>query len=303
MIQSDPVVALEATRVDADGSKERAEFRGREGERLLAHVNLPASTARGAVVICSPLLGEFMRNYRREVLMARHLAHRGFAVERFHYRYTGNSDGQDEGLSFESMCEDALDAITHIRREVPDGPLFLLGTRWGALIAAAAASAHPGVGLILWEPLFETARFFKEAFRSRLVKDMRDGVEQPSTGKQLEELLRSGESVEVPAHRIQAELFRSSVGRSLEAELGTASRPVLAIQVGPTGSVRSELVHQAERWQEQGLQVDSVAVRGEESWWLVDERWHDEAKRPMTKELIGLTTRWIEEHTPGEDGR
>jgi alpha/beta superfamily hydrolase len=301
MIQSDPLIASGARRVQPDGSTERAEFRGPEGERMLVHTTIPASSPRGALVVCSPLLGECMRNYRREVLLARLLGSHGFAVVRFHYRFTGNSDGGEESLSFDSMREDALDCVEHLQGEAPGIPLFLLGTRWGALIAASAAAAHPGADLVLWEPLLEAHRFFREAFRSRLVKDMRDGVEHPATGQQLESSLHGGEPVEVPAHRIHPELHRSSSGRSLTGELGDARRSILAIQVGPTGSVRTELSGEVDRWRAGGLEVQVSAVRGEESWWLVDERWDDEAKRPMTREVMSITTNWMEERL--ENGR
>lgn len=296
MMITDPA-APAARWVDHEGTVERAELLGAEGERMLTFLHMPAAKPRGAVVICSPLLGEFMRNYRREVLLARRLAQRGFAVERFHYRFTGNSDGDDEHLSFESMRADALESIEHIRNEVPDGPLFLVGTRWGALIAAAAAADRPEAGLVLWEPLLDASRFFREGFRSRLVKAVHDGAEA-TTGKELEDRLRAGETVEVPAHRVHPAFYLSSVDRVLGRELGTELRDVLAIQVGATGSVRPDLARQAEMWRDAGLAVDVAAIRGEESWWLVDERWHDEAKRPMTSELISETTRWMEGRAP-----
>lgn len=284
--------------VDHERVAERAEFRGPEGEHILSFLHLPATTPRGAVVICSPLLGEFMRNYRREVLLARKLAQQGFAVERFQYRFTGNSDGDEEHLSFESMREDALGSIEHIRSEAPEGPLFLVGTRWGALIAAAAAAARPDAGLVLWEPLLDASRFFREAFRSRLVKAVRDGVEEPTTGKELEDRLRAGETVEVPAHRIHPAFYVSSVDRALGGELGTGPRDVLAIQVGPTGSVRPDLARQAETWRAAGLRIDLAAVRGEESWWLGEDRVHDGGKGSITGELISLTRRWLEDRAP-----
>lgn len=297
-VHSTPLVAPGATRTAPDGSTERAELRGREGERMLILLGVPASPPRGAVVVCSPLLGEFARNYRREVVLARQLVRRGFAVLRFHYRFTGNSDGEDELLSFESMREDALSAVEHLRAEVPDGPLFLLGTRWGALVAASAAAANPDAGVVLWEPLLDASRFFKEAFRSRLVKAVRDGESSPPTGAQLEEQLQAGTSVEVPAHRIHPAFYRSCAGRTIGEELGAAPRDVLVVQVGPTGAVRPELARQVERWQAAGIRVEATALRGEESWWLVEERWHDEAKRPMTRELVSLTAGWMEDRSP-----
>jgi alpha/beta superfamily hydrolase len=306
-IRSDSLVEPGATFTAPDGSTELAELQGPEGERMLVHVHMPPAGRytgpRGAVVICSPLLGEFMRNYRREVLIARRLAEAGFAVERFHYRFSGNSDGPDEELTFDSMRQDALGAVADIRERAPDGPLFLLGARFGALVAGSAAAEHPEAGLVVWEPMLDAGRYFREAFRSRLVKDRSDGEAAPTTSQELLDKLRSGQPVEVPGYRIFPALHRTAVDRTLETELGSAPRPVLAVQVGPTGTVRAELERLGERWRSAGMRVDVTAVRGEESWWLVDERWHDEAQRPMTKELLALTASWVDERTTEDETR
>jgi hypothetical protein len=144
--------------------------------------------------------------------------------------------------------------------------------------------------------MLDASRFFKEAFRSRLVKDMRDGVEDPPTGKRLEEQLRAGIPVEVPSHWICPTLYESAAGLSVTSELGSARRSILVIQVGPTGSVRSDLVTEVRRWQEAGKDVETAGVRGEEEWWLVHDQYYDEGNRPLTQEIFSITERWIETH-------
>jgi hypothetical protein len=200
------------------------------------------------------------------------------------------------------MRQDALDCVQHVRDVAPGCPMFLFGTRWGALIAASAASTEDGAGLVVWEPFLQASRFFKEAFRNRLVKDMRDGVETPQTSKQLEDQLRAGVPVEVPAHRIQPMLFESSLGRSLSGELGTSRRPILAVQVGPTGEVRHDLAVEVDTWRDAGLDVETAAVRDEEAWWLIRDEWLDEGERPTTRELVGVTRGWLEAHTTEVSG-
>jgi alpha/beta superfamily hydrolase len=301
-VRVDPAAPSLATSVAPDGSTERAEFRGSPGRRVFTYVHLPASAPRGAVIICSPLHGEFARNYRREVLLARALADRGLAALRFHYRFTGNSDGDGADLTFESMREDTLDGIEHVRSEAPAGPLFIVGTRWGALIAASAAERHPEAAVILWEPLLEASKFFKDAFRSRLVREIRRGIDAPTSGRELEERLRAGEAVDVVAHRLEAGLFGSSLGRSLERELGAAPRRMLVVQVGPTGSVRPDLGRLVSRWREGGLRVDAEGLRGDETWWLVEERYVDETARTLTGELIDLTSSWVVGNSGGPEG-
>lgn len=297
-VANDPETTTAATRDAGDGAIERAEFRGRPGHRVFTFLHLPAPPVRGAVVICPPLLGEFARNYRREVLLARRLMDLGFPVLRFHYRCTGNSDGDAADLTFDSMVEDTLASIEQLRGEAPGGPLFLLGTRWSALVAASAASRHAAAALVLWEPLLDAAAFYKDAFRSLLVRQLRSGAQQPPTRKELEDRLRAGEPVDAVAYRLEPALYGSSIERSLAGELGSDPRRVLVVQVGPTGTVRPELVRRVERWRELGLEVDAQAARGDESWWLVDENFDDESKRAVTRELVRVTADWISGHAP-----
>lgn len=296
----DGTAELSATSVAEDGSTERAEFHGAPGQRIFTYVHRPAAPPRGAVLICSPLHGEFVRNYRREVLLARILAQLGLAVLRFHYRFTGNSDGDDADLTFESMRDDALVAIERLRSEAPSVPLFLVGTRWSALIAASAAREHPDASVILWEPLLESARFFKDAFRRQLVRDLRLGLDAPTSGRELEQRLRSGEAVDVVAHRLGSAFYRSSVDRSLETELGAAPRRVLVVQVGPTGDVRPDLGRLVTRWTDAGVRVDAEARRGDQTSWLSEDRFsEEEIAQALTGELIDLTAGWISERAEG----
>ena len=290
--RTDQSFANPAIRVDG-GVTERIEFRGPDGARMFTARYLPAARPRGAILICPALHGEFMRNYRREVLLARRLAHLGFAVERFHYRYTGNSDGDDAELTYGSMTEDAIGCVEHLKGETGVRDVFLLGTRWGALIAASAAARYPGAGLALWAPLVDASGFFKDAFRSRLVRERKDAVAPPVSREDLEARLRDGEAVEGVAHSLEARLFQTSAERSLETELGSSPRAVLLLSIGPTDTLRPDLAALAERWRGAGLDVEAQVVRGEEAWWLINDRWHNESTRPLTRQLIKETARWM----------
>jgi pimeloyl-ACP methyl ester carboxylesterase len=292
-VRSEPAAERSATSVAPDGSIERAEFRGRLGEQVFSYLHMPASSPRGAVLVCSPLHGEFVANYRREVLLARALAAAGQAVLRFHYRCSGNSDGDGRDLTFDSMREDALAGIERLRADLPGSPVTVVGTRWGSLIAASAASLHPEASLVLWEPLATASRFFADAFMSRRVREVRRGVDRPSADQELQDRLVAGESVDVVAHRLEPALYRSSVDRTLEAELGSATRRVFAAQIGPTGSVRPDLAKLVKRWREAGLHVEAVGLKGEETWWLVEERYDNPSDKPVSLELIEITTSWI----------
>ncbi|MDP8959415.1 MAG: alpha/beta hydrolase, partial [Actinomycetota bacterium] len=134
-------------RLAGSGGWEEAWWFGPDGQRLFGFLHLPEGRPRAGIVVCSPLHAEFLRNYRREVLVARALAARGFAVQRFHYRGTGSSDGQASEATYETMRQDALLAAGHVLERSGATRLGFLGTRWGALVAAAGAAGFPGAPL------------------------------------------------------------------------------------------------------------------------------------------------------------
>jgi alpha/beta superfamily hydrolase len=298
-IRSDRDDTLVAERVAANGTIERIQFRGSSGERMFSCSYLPASSPRGAVLICPSVHGEFTRNYRRDVLLARRLASDGFAVERFHYRGTGNSDGEGREVTFDTMREDALGSLEHVSASCGKEVGFLIGTRWGALVAASVASSHPGLGLVLWDPFVDTSAFFRHAFRARLIQELKSGVERPPTGEELTRRLRMGESVDVVGHMLDVGLYESSLGRTLEGELGLGPRSILLLQIGPLTDVKPDLVRLTDRCKAAGLHVDVEIVRGKETWWLVDDRWEDEAGSSMTMKLLETTAAWIAAHSAG----
>src|SRR5688500_12781422 len=125
-----PVAGQEkAVRIDAaERFREEIEFLGTE-ERLFSCRHVSLEHPRAGLLICSPISADFMANYQREVLLARMLAKRGFAVQRFHYRGTGNSDGDPAEVTFGRLCEDAVQAKDELARATGVSTIALLGTR------------------------------------------------------------------------------------------------------------------------------------------------------------------------------
>jgi hypothetical protein len=146
---------------------------------------------------------------------------------------------------------------------------------------------------VLWEPLLDASRFFRDAFRTKLVNDRKSGVEQPETGEILGARLQGGESVDLIGHTIHAALYQSSVGRTLEGELGETPRSMLIVQIATSTSLRPDLASRVEAWRAAGFAVDVEPVEGAETWWLVDERWTDEGRQALTGRLVDLTSGWV----------
>ena len=229
------------------GTREIVEFFGSRSEKLFGCRYIPGRAAIGALVICSSIHAEHLNSYRTEVLLGRAVAARGIAVERFQYRGHGHSDGESADATFETMVEDALDAVERIVATTGTSKLAFLGTRWGALIAAAAAYRYPGVPLALWDPVTTTDQFFKDAFRAKRIHELRQGIEASSSEELLAQLRTQG-LVDVFGYPIDRATYDSSVGRTLAGELGESERPVFIGQIGPGKDPRGHYRRVMEGW-------------------------------------------------------
>ncbi len=105
----------------------------------------------GTAVVCHPhpQHGGTMHNKVAHTL-ARAFVRSGFAVLRFNFRGTEDSEGEyDEGVG---ELDDALAAMAWIRDQQPDVPMWLAGFSFGAAIAVRAAVEQPVAGLISVAP-------------------------------------------------------------------------------------------------------------------------------------------------------
>lgn len=206
-----------------DRIEERAGYAGRTPNRLFVMVHAPcAAPATAALVVCPPILADLASDYRRQVLFGRALAARGVSVVRFHYRGWGNSEGDATLTTFETLVDDALAAAS----AAPSARLAFLGTRVGALVAAAAARRHPEAPLILSEPI-DGAAYWREAVRARLIRAMTGSGD--GTGPSAEAELERFGWFDLVGYRVDRALYESLGSRTLAAELGPDPRPVLRL--------------------------------------------------------------------------
>lgn len=120
--------------------------------RLEAILERPADVASsGQVVVCHPhpLHGGTLHNKVAHTL-ARAFLRSGFTALRFNFRGTGDSEGSyDNG---DGELDDALAAMTWLREQQADQPLWLAGFSFGAAIAVKAAATSKVDGLISVAP-------------------------------------------------------------------------------------------------------------------------------------------------------
>ena len=282
----------ETSFTDTSGARQIAGFYGPVGQRTFGAFHLPAHGASGGVLICPALHSDFERAYRMDVLLSRALNAHGYAVHRFHYRGHGNSEGVASEVTFETMREDALSAAERLRRIAQVEPVAFVGTRWGALVAASAASEIDGSPLVLWEPTMVAARYFREASRARAVRDAQHGRTPVSWQTLLDDLHREG-SIDVLGYSIDRALYDSATGRTLPDLLGGSPRPVLLLRMGGERTLSSADIEIVRGWEGKGFDVETYSVDKEEGWWFVGDAWEAIEARASTAQLLERTTGWM----------
>jgi alpha/beta superfamily hydrolase len=281
-----------ATRTDdAAQSTERASFFGASGMRVFGVLHAPVHRASRAVVICPATSAESLTTYRHDVMLARQLAARGIAALRFHYRGTGHSDGDEEELTFESMKADALTAATQLAEQVDVAPTAFVGTRLGSIVATAAAAEHGAAPLILWEPVLEGRRYFREAWRARAIFGIKEGT--PQAGKALADVLAAEGVVDILGYPIFPALYDTASERTLLNEAGSGGRPGLLLHGQAATARQAELDRVTAALRERGCQVEVAVLPFELVWWFIGP-----AKiRQVTGQVIELvekTVTWLD---------
>ncbi len=259
----------QATRVDHDsGSREVAEFFGPEGMRVFGFEHLPLAGARAGVVICSPLYAEFTRNYRREVLIGRRLAALGIAVQRFHYRGQGNSDGRISDTTLSTMRDDAQAATERLIQVSGVERLAFFGTRIGGLTAAAIARAHPVAPLVLWDPVLNPSQYLGDIFRASRIQALKQSEPGAKSGESMLAQLEHDGAFHVLGYTVTHSLYLSGQGHDLEAEVGTSPRAVLMIRLGGDPRLGRALSGIIGRWRDAGLDLEIHTLNRLEPWWF-----------------------------------
>lgn len=285
-----------ARRVDEQlGIVEEAAFFGEGPERLFGVLYTPGGRAERAVVICPAVGPESLATYSNDVALARALASCGIAAYRFHYRGTGHSDGDEGETSFETMRDDAIAAAGRLADEFEEEPV-LMGTRLGGLVAASAAAEYGGGPLVLWAPVLEGRRFFREAWRASKVFDIREGprTKEPTlsedAGASFSEVLERDGKVDVLGYPISRAFYDSTVERTLLREAGHRGRRVLLVHGGADPS--GEVDRTAAELRERGCDVDLETLPDSIVWWFLGPTMRKLA-RPQIAQLLERTLSWL----------
>jgi pimeloyl-ACP methyl ester carboxylesterase len=276
-----------AVRKDSAGFYEEVQYLG-EGERVFSTLHHPVGQPCAGVVICPPISSDFMVNYRREVELGRALASMGVAVLRFHYRGTGNSDGDPSVATFDTFCEDARFVADYLRSRIGQVPLGVLGTRLGALVAAPLAASLPICPLVLWEPALDAAAYYREGLRATLIRESAEGRAAVGPQEAFVADLRDRGMADVLGYPIYRSFYESTSSLKLSNLMDSRPHPLLVVgfKAGRAPTPPQQKLQDA--LTSQGYEVCAEEVDLAVSWWFHSE------DAVTCRPLIELTSAWLE---------
>lgn len=120
-------------------------------------------SAPEAVLLCYPMAGEYLRAHRAFRQLTNLLSRRGLGVLRFDYSCTGDSSGRGEDARLAEWVDDVDWAVEELKAMVGVEKVSVVGLRFGASIAALAATRRADVEqLVLWDPIVSGSAYVRE---------------------------------------------------------------------------------------------------------------------------------------------
>lgn len=278
----------------APGSSRMAEWVAAPGGPIMCYTHLPAAPARGGVVVCSPLFLEGSENVRAEVLLAEALVELGFAVQRFDYRSCGNSFGDPPELTLDTATQDCLLAAARLREHAVTDALGVVGTRWGAFVAAGVAGPLRARAVALWEAKPDGRAYVDELVRTRAFYDLWSDERHPAGYHQ--QRLAVGDPLDVLAWRVHPPLAASSLTESVAGRLGA---PIPARVVHGRGR-QADSERLTADLAALGCRVTTCVLEERVLWWAgVNRLLHPERALPPLEVEAEETARWLAERLAG----
>ena len=278
-----------ASRTDpVTGIRETIEYFQTQSGFLYGCTLRPATAPIAGIIICSPILAELQTSYRREVLLARALAQGGYAVQRFHYLGSGNSDGTPEAETFEGLVGDARRATERLREATQVRRLAFVGTRLGGHVAATVARTYPRSPVAIVSPVLDAESYFREVLRGHLFGRVKEGSSRSRSMAGVRAELRARGSLDVLGYPLGWRLYETFVGRPLSGELATLEGHALFIKVGEARGSSPVGLKTAEG------PVDVMTIAGADVWWFGGGASLRDGEASTTEAIIDVVHGWVD---------
>ena len=270
--------------------KETPFFFLNRGRRLFGVLHEPAGKSRRkGFVFCSAFAEEKLWSHRVMVGFARLLAQRGHPVMRFDYLGSGDSEGDFEDATLETMVSDTHCALATFQERIGNpGPVNLLGLRLGASIAVFAASGSEAVNaLVLWEPVVDGAGYAKSLLRINLATQAAVYGNILENSDRIVSRLNTGETVNIDGYEMTSAMYRgiSGMGLGAASAFGFWARPCLIVAINRKKGARRPDLEKLQR-----------CLRGAHLHEVQEDGFWKEIKLAYrgAPNLFDLTLRWLE---------
>ena len=257
--------------------------------RLFGVLHEAKKTSRGeGFVFCAPFAEEKLWAHRVMVNFARELAERGYPVLRFDYMGNGDSEGNFEESTLESMLSDTQCAIRTLKENVIGvESVNLLGLRLGATIAALSAENNGDAKrLILWEPIVTGSAYMREMLRINLSTQAAVYKKILHNTDALIQMMKDGKTVNVDGYEVAWPLYEQIAGIDLLSEKGIHDGRALVVQISrKEGTMSPVLVKLNEKYKD-----IRAAIAVEEPFWKEIRQYY-----PRADNLYQVTMNWLKE--------
>jgi pimeloyl-ACP methyl ester carboxylesterase len=193
-----------SARVRPSPLREDELYLGRGERTFVTHYR---ATGSAFTILAPPLFEEAARTRKVLVNLARDLAAAGIDAVRFDYPGTGLSAGATDELTLTGAFDALRDVVAYCHR-LGAAQVHLLGFRFGAYLALAAAAQLPLSRLVVWEPVLDLAAYFQELLKIEMSNQLVTFGRVRRGRDQLLASLRAGEGIVVDGNRLCAGLHR-----------------------------------------------------------------------------------------------
>ncbi len=221
--------------------REGHRFFEHDGKHLFRADYLPRGAVSSCMILCSPLAEEKVRTQRVYVSMARAIAAQGAAAVCFDYYGDGDSEGEFEDARLEDRLLDIKAVYRDAQAKTGARIMGLMGLRWGATLAALVAEELRPDVLVMWEPVVDSTRYFRDHLRSHLASQMLTEGAVVRNRDQLVKDLEAGEVLTVEGYNLTGDFFFTASKTGLTGHQFERDGHTLVLQIsGNPAKIRPE---------------------------------------------------------------
>lgn len=255
-------------------------FFGDRGHELYGVYHMPETEAPGqvGVVLCQPVLHEYVDARRALRALAESLARAGLHVLRFDYRGTGDSQGAGDRCDVAAWTADIETAMEELKASRGLAAVGLMGLRFGATLAAQVAVRRDDIPfMVLWEPIVKGCAWLELARAQQRAWLEAETRQRPLAAERTTEH-------EVFGQLVSTNLAEGLARMELPPPGGPMAERILLVDEGACEQIESVARHLTLR----GADVTHVRRAGGRIW----QRERDGEQAPVPREIVAEITGW-----------